>query len=79
MRKFFNYNALVYFLPQMKHLMGWAEPEYDSSDTDSDIIEKELCHPLCQCRKCAPTQRVCPLQVYLIMCVVLWQDLEAYL
>lgn len=37
--------------------MGWSEPEYDSSDvTDDD--EKELCHPLCQCKRCAPTQKV---------------------
>lgn len=38
--------------------MGWNEPEYDSSDSCDDGGDVELCHPLCQCRKCAPTQRV---------------------
>lgn len=42
----------------MKHQMGWSDPEYDSSEESDGTVDSELCHPLCQCKKCAPAQRV---------------------
>ena len=39
--------------------MGWSEPDYESSDdSDADAVN-DLCHPLCQCKKCTTTQKVC--------------------
>ncbi|XP_067934302.1 ankyrin repeat domain-containing protein 27-like isoform X2 [Watersipora subatra] len=39
-----------------RHLMGWDEADdYKSSDSsDDESPDANLCHPLCQCRKCAP-------------------------
>ena len=40
----------------VKYLLGWLN---DSDDSDDDVdADAELCHPLCQCSKCATLQKV---------------------
>ncbi len=41
----------------VKYLLGWLNDSDDSDDDDVDA-DAELCHPLCQCSKCATLQRV---------------------
>nr|XP_054748351.1 ankyrin repeat domain-containing protein 27-like [Lytechinus pictus] len=44
----------------MKHHLGWlSDDEYDDDDDDDDNIplDSKLCHPLCQCPKCAMLQK----------------------
>ncbi len=50
---------------QVKYELGWSEEddELDSSDTGPS----SLCHPLCQCKKCRPLQKV------RVLCFVLRQ------
>ena len=61
--------------------MGWTEGgDPVEIPSTSPITEESLCHPLCQCDKCAPVQQVCVL-VWLMeypeystlgLCVVPW-------
>ncbi|MEQ2159765.1 hypothetical protein GOODEAATRI_026611, partial [Goodea atripinnis] len=41
---------------EMRYLLEWTEEEEDEGELGS---ESHLCHPLCQCPNCAPTQKVC--------------------
>uniref|UniRef100_A0A3Q2CDR0 Uncharacterized protein n=1 Tax=Cyprinodon variegatus TaxID=28743 RepID=A0A3Q2CDR0_CYPVA len=42
----------------MRYLLEWTDEEEDEGELRS---ESRLCHPLCQCPNCAPTQKVCSL------------------
>lgn len=51
----------VVLIIQVKHLMGWSAPAAYCSSSEDEAMEEaevELCHPLCQCHRCAPTQKV---------------------
>lgn len=46
----------------MKHHLGWlSDDDYDDDDDEDDDhipLDSKLCHPLCQCSKCAMLQKV---------------------
>ena len=42
----------------MKIHLGWNT---EVEEEDVDLRNHALCHPLCQCFKCAPLQSVCSL------------------
>lgn len=51
------------FLPtarrQVRYLLEWTEEDLDEAeDAAVGAAELEFCHPLCQCPKCAPAQKV---------------------
>lgn len=42
-------------LPQVRYLLEWLDEEEEDEELLSEAL---LCHPLCQCENCAPTQKV---------------------
>ncbi|XP_060933096.1 ankyrin repeat domain-containing protein 27 [Limanda limanda] len=44
----------------VRYLLEWMDEEEE--DEEELLSEALLCHPLCQCRNCAPTQKLCVLQ-----------------
>uniref|UniRef100_A0A3Q3EIX1 Ankyrin repeat domain 27 (VPS9 domain) n=1 Tax=Labrus bergylta TaxID=56723 RepID=A0A3Q3EIX1_9LABR len=50
----------LFVLLQVRYLLEWMdEEEEDEGELRSEVL---LCHPLCQCPNCAPTQQLCVLQ-----------------
>lgn len=43
---------------QVRYLLEWTEEDPDDVDDAVDAADLEFCHPLCQCPKCAPAQKV---------------------
>ena len=39
---------------QVRFHLGWGEEE----EEEEEVAEQKLCHPLCQCTKCRPLQKV---------------------
>lgn len=50
---------------QVRYLLEWTEDDLDDVDDAVNTVDLEFCHPLCQCPKCAPAQKVC-------LCLCLW-------
>ena len=45
----------------MKHHLGWlSDSDFEDDDDDDTALppDSKLCHPLCQCSKCAMLQKV---------------------
>ncbi|XP_033754374.1 ankyrin repeat domain-containing protein 27-like isoform X2 [Pecten maximus] len=45
-------------LPMVKFHLGWSDFDDEDDFEVSDMSIVELCHPLCQCKKCLPIQKV---------------------
>lgn len=43
---------------QVRYLLEWTEDDLDDVDEAISTVDLEFCHPLCQCPKCAPVQKV---------------------
>lgn len=43
---------------QVRYLLEWTEDDLDDVDEPVSSADLEFCHPLCQCPKCAPVQKV---------------------
>lgn len=43
---------------QVRYLLEWTEEDLDDVDDAVSVMDLEFCHPLCQCPKCAPAQKV---------------------
>ena len=43
---------------QVRYLLEWLDEEPEEDDTAEMPDKTELCHPLCQCPNCEPTQKV---------------------
>ncbi|KAM6223722.1 ankyrin repeat domain-containing protein 27 [Rhynchocyon petersi] len=41
----------------VRYLLEWTEEELDDGENPASAVDLELCHPLCQCLKCAPAQK----------------------
>ncbi|XP_076863215.1 ankyrin repeat domain-containing protein 27 [Brachyhypopomus gauderio] len=41
----------------VRYLLGWLDEEPDEDDKAEKPEKTELCHPLCQCPRCEPTQK----------------------
>lgn len=50
---------------QVRYLLEWTEDDLDDMDEAISTVDLEFCHPLCQCPKCAPAQKVW-------LCLDLW-------
>ena len=52
--------VIVYYIFwQAKFHLGWtSESEEEDEPSEFDESQRKLCHPLCQCQKCRPLQRV---------------------
>lgn len=46
------------FLFQVRYLLEWMEEDLEDEDDTVSISKPEFCHPLCQCSKCGPAQKV---------------------
>jgi hypothetical protein len=44
----------------VRYLLEWIEEDVDEGDEIVSAADLEFCHPLCQCPKCAPAQKVWP-------------------
>ncbi|XP_040185396.1 ankyrin repeat domain-containing protein 27 isoform X2 [Rana temporaria] len=44
-------------LEMVRYLLEWVDEDYEDEMEDSLLGKKEFCHPLCQCRTCAPVQK----------------------
>ncbi|EGW06774.1 Ankyrin repeat domain-containing protein 27 [Cricetulus griseus] len=44
-------------LEMVRYLLEWTEDDLDDPDEAIGTVDLELCHPLCQCPKCAPAQK----------------------
>ncbi|XP_075432458.1 ankyrin repeat domain-containing protein 27 isoform X2 [Ascaphus truei] len=45
-------------LEMVRYLLEWVDEDLEEDSDDSPVEKKlELCHPLCQCRKCGPAQK----------------------
>ncbi|KAB0401667.1 hypothetical protein E2I00_018007, partial [Balaenoptera physalus] len=45
-------------LEMVRYLLEWTEEDLDEAEDAFRAVDLEFCHPLCQCPKCAPTQKV---------------------
>ena len=43
---------------QVRYLLEWTEEDLDEAEDAAGVADLEFCHPLCQCPKCAPAQKV---------------------
>lgn len=46
---------------QVRYLLEWMDEEEDEDRQEGELLRAEappLCHPLCQCPTCAPSQKV---------------------
>ena len=43
---------------QVRYLLEWTEEDLDEAEDAFRAVDLEFCHPLCQCPKCAPAQKV---------------------
>lgn len=51
----------LFLLPaphQVRYLLEWTEEDLDELEDAVSVADVEFCHPLCQCPKCAPAQKV---------------------
>ncbi|KAI5100390.1 ankyrin repeat domain-containing protein 27 isoform X2, partial [Silurus meridionalis] len=46
----------------VRYLLEWLDEELEDEEKNNLPAKTELCHPLCQCPKCEPTQKLCTLQ-----------------
>lgn len=44
-------------LEMVRYLLEWTEEDLDEVEDAVSAADLELCHPLCQCPKCAPAQK----------------------
>lgn len=45
----------------MRYLLEWTEEDLEEAEGSGyTTTDQEFCHPLCQCPKCAPAQKVRP-------------------
>lgn len=56
---------------QVRYLLEWTEDDLDDVDEAISSVDLEFCHPLCQCPKCAPVQKV-------RLCLYLWDGVERW-
>ncbi|KAM5295562.1 ankyrin repeat domain-containing protein 27 isoform 4-T5 [Glossophaga mutica] len=45
-------------LEMVRYLLEWTEEDLDDVDDTVSAADLEFCHPLCQCPKCAPAQKL---------------------
>nr|XP_045009870.1 ankyrin repeat domain-containing protein 27 isoform X2 [Jaculus jaculus] len=45
-------------LEMVRYLLEWTEEDLDEADSAGIAADLDLCHPLCQCPKCAPAQKL---------------------
>ncbi|KAM4800298.1 ankyrin repeat domain-containing protein 27 isoform X3 [Urocitellus parryii] len=45
-------------LEMVRYLLEWTEEDLEEVDDAIGAADHEFCHPLCQCPKCAPAQKV---------------------
>uniref|UniRef100_A0A8C8U7C2 Ankyrin repeat domain 27 n=1 Tax=Peromyscus maniculatus bairdii TaxID=230844 RepID=A0A8C8U7C2_PERMB len=45
-------------LEMVRYLLEWTEDDLDDVDEAISTVDLEFCHPLCQCPKCAPAQKL---------------------
>ncbi|XP_055992424.1 ankyrin repeat domain-containing protein 27 [Sorex fumeus] len=44
-------------LEMVRYLLEWTEEDLEEAEDDVGSAGRDLCHPLCQCPKCAPFQK----------------------
>ncbi|XP_077838156.1 ankyrin repeat domain-containing protein 27 isoform X12 [Macaca mulatta] len=45
-------------LEMVRYLLEWTEEDLEDAEDTVSAADLEFCHPLCQCPKCAPAQKV---------------------
>lgn len=45
-------------LEMVRYLLEWTEDDLDDVEDAISTVDLEFCHPLCQCPKCAPAQKL---------------------
>uniref|UniRef100_A0A672UP47 Ankyrin repeat domain 27 n=1 Tax=Strigops habroptila TaxID=2489341 RepID=A0A672UP47_STRHB len=46
------------FLCQVRYLLEWMDEDLEDEDDTVNTSKPEFCHPLCQCSKCGPVQKI---------------------
>ncbi|XP_067091480.1 ankyrin repeat domain-containing protein 27 [Osmerus mordax] len=49
-------------IEMVRYLLEWVDEEPEEEEDAEMLSQTELCHPLCQCPRCAPTQKLACLQ-----------------
>lgn len=58
LRMRFKFLFLFTVQPQVRYLLEWTEEDLEDVEDAVSAADLEFCHPLCQCPKCAPAQKV---------------------
>ncbi|KAM8945997.1 ankyrin repeat domain-containing protein 27 [Pelodytes ibericus] len=45
-------------LEMVRYLLEWVDDDLEDDSEESPVGKKEFCHPLCQCPKCGPVQKL---------------------
>uniref|UniRef100_A0A452F0F2 Ankyrin repeat domain-containing protein 27 n=1 Tax=Capra hircus TaxID=9925 RepID=A0A452F0F2_CAPHI len=43
---------------RVRYLLEWTEEDLEEAEDAAGVVDLEFCHPLCQCPKCAPAQKL---------------------
>lgn len=54
----FKFPFLFTVQHQVRYLLEWTDEDLDEEEDAVSAADLEFCHPLCQCPKCAPAQKV---------------------
>lgn len=52
------FSFLLSARPQVRYLLEWTEEDLDELEDATAMDDVDFCHPLCQCPRCAPAQKV---------------------
>lgn len=58
LRMSFKFPFLFTVQHQVRYLLEWTDEDLDEEEDAVSAADLEFCHPLCQCPKCAPAQKV---------------------